>query len=408
MKTAIWLYLFLFVAMFDLHAQYPILSPFALSLGAAPSFIGLIMGMYSITHLPGNLLAGYGVDRFGSKAFITASLIGGGLLMILQAGVDDPWELLVVRSLSGFVLAFLSPASMSMLARLARSKVQQSRLMTGNGLVHTLASVVSPAAGALLVAKLGFTRSFLLLGIMLVATGIVTLFSLKEIKRPADEGMPHAPAPAAPSAGRSAAGLHAGTAPAMRSSSAAARDNSESAENAPIPWLFYGVPIGLSCAQGILFFELPLGTHAQGSVLTTGILFSVVSLGALFSLSLLFLNRFSAFGRTLIGGLVLALIFYGMAIEWSLPLAVSLFLIGAAKGMIFPSIAALLAEMTPAGKYGRAFSLLSISFSIGSFCGPILAGQLRTEISPYYLAFIVLMAGLALMPLGRPRRSVPA
>ena len=47
MRTAIWLYLFMFVAFFDLHAQYPILSPFALSLGAAPSFIGLIMGVYS-------------------------------------------------------------------------------------------------------------------------------------------------------------------------------------------------------------------------------------------------------------------------------------------------------------------------------------------------------------------------
>ncbi|MEI0738788.1 hypothetical protein VQ056_22725 [Paenibacillus sp. JTLBN-2024] len=36
MKTAIWLYMFLFLAFFDLHAQYPILTPFAVSLGAAP------------------------------------------------------------------------------------------------------------------------------------------------------------------------------------------------------------------------------------------------------------------------------------------------------------------------------------------------------------------------------------
>lgn len=400
MKTAIWLYLFLFVAMFDLHAQYPILSPFALSMGAVPSFIGLIMGMYSITHLPGNLLAGYGVDRFGSKAFITASLIGGGVLLILQAGVDDPWELLAVRSASGFVLAFLSPASMAMLAGLARNKVQQSRLMTGNGLVHTLASVVSPAAGALLVAKLGFTRSFFLLGVLLIVTGLVTLFSLREVRLPASRD-------AADGEGlRRASPLsHVHGAP---SRPAAAAAEAESSENAPIPWLFFGMPIGLSCAQGILFFELPLGAHANGSLLTTGMLFTVVSVGALFSLSLLFLNRFSAFGRTLIGGLALALIFYGLAVEWPLPLTVSLFLIGAAKGMIFPSIAALLAEMTPSGKYGRAFSLLSISFSIGSFCGPVLAGQWRTEISPYYLAFLILITGLALMPLGRIRRSVPA
>ncbi|GJM72738.1 hypothetical protein HMSSN036_49540 [Paenibacillus macerans] len=35
MKIAFWLYFFMFLAFFDLHAQYPILTPFALSLGAA-------------------------------------------------------------------------------------------------------------------------------------------------------------------------------------------------------------------------------------------------------------------------------------------------------------------------------------------------------------------------------------
>ncbi|WP_058302395.1 MFS transporter [Gorillibacterium timonense] len=395
MKTAVWLYLFLFVAMFDLHAQYPILSPFALSLGAVPSFIGLIMGMYSVTHLPGNLIAGYGVDRFGSKRFICASLMAGGFLLILQAGVDNPWELLVIRSLSGFALAFLSPASMAMLARLARSKVQQSRLMAGNGLVHTLASVVSPAAGALLVHKLGFSQSFLALGILLMLTGLITLFALKE------DHQPETPAAAVPprSIPSHSADGHGKT---QRSGLA-----SQGLDDIPIPWFFYGIPIGLSCAQGILFFELPLGSAARSSIMTTGLLFTMVSIGALFSLSLLFLNRFSAFGRTLFGSLVLAVIYYGMAVGWNVPLPVTLFLIGAAKGMIFPSIAALLAEMTPAGKYGRAFSILSISFSIGSFLGPILAGQLRTEVSPYFLAFAALMTGLILMPLGRMRRSIP-
>jgi MFS family permease len=93
MKTAMWLYLFMFVAFFDLHAQFPILSPFALSLGAAPSFIGLILGVYSITHLPGNLLAGYWVDKYGSKPFIVCSLIVAGIVLIFQSNVKDPWQL---------------------------------------------------------------------------------------------------------------------------------------------------------------------------------------------------------------------------------------------------------------------------------------------------------------------------
>lgn len=146
MKTAVWLYLFLFIAFFDLHAQYPILTPFAISLGAAPSFIGLMMGMYSITHLPGNLIAGFGVDRYGSRLFIVFSLMAAGIVLLFQSHVTNPWQLLALRSISGFVLAFLSPACLSLLARITSDRTEQGKLMAGNGLVHTLASVVSQAA----------------------------------------------------------------------------------------------------------------------------------------------------------------------------------------------------------------------------------------------------------------------
>src|SRR5690606_41204143 len=109
-KTALSLYLFIFIAFFDLHAQYPILTPFAVSLGAAPSFIGLTMGIYSITHLPGNIIAGVAVDRYGSKYFIVASLLVAGILLLVQAHFVTPWQLLLISFISGFVMAFLSPA----------------------------------------------------------------------------------------------------------------------------------------------------------------------------------------------------------------------------------------------------------------------------------------------------------
>lgn len=380
LKTAIWLYLFMFVAFFDLHAQYPILSPFAISLGAAPSFIGLILGVYSITHLPGNLLAGYGVDKYGSKRFIVFSLIVAGIILLVQSRVTDPWQLLYIRSISGFVLAFLSPACLSMLAKIAKDKVQQSKLMAGNGFVHTMASVLSPAAGAYLVAKLGFVQSFTLLGWILIITGVLAIFGVKEKQYT-----------------ESAAALfpHVHGAPSELQDTAPGRDS----VNQGIPWLFFGIPLALSCSQGILFFELPLMKEASGSILTSGILFSLVSLGALVTLSMLFINRISSFLRTSMGSLALALIFFGMSVDWPLPLYVSLFLIGMAKGVIYPSIASLLAGISSAQRYGRIFSFLSISYSIGAFIGPIVAGHLRSHTSPFFLAFLSLMLALCLLPL---------
>lgn len=366
-----WLYLFIFVAFFDLHAQYPMLTPFAISLGAAPSFIGFIMGIYSLTHLPGNLLAGFSVDRFGSKPFIVISLIAAGILLIIQGNVTDPWQLLAVRSVSGFVLAFLSPACLALLAKLARDHIHQSKLMSGNGIVHTLASVVSPAIGALLVAKYGFTASFIALGWGLIITGVLAIFGVKEAAGHAGQDQPSPDTPKAASGGWGEANL---------------------------PWLFYSAPLALSCSQGILFFELPLLAEARSSVMESGILFSLVSIGALITLSIVYLNHVSPRIRTVVGCLTLALIFFGMAVHWPLPMSVTLLMVGMAKGIIFPALAALLASITDASRYGRVFSVLSISFSLGAFIGPIIAGQLRDVISPYYIAFIVLMVAVTLLP----------
>jgi len=376
-KTAIWLYLFLFVAFFDLHAQYPILTPFALSLGAAPSFIGLMMGLYAITHLPGNILAGYGVDRFGSRFFIVFSLAAAGIILVFQASVTDPWQLLIMRSISGFVLAFLSPACMALLARLSEDRVRQGKLMAGNGLVHTLASVVSPAAGAYMVARIGFTSAFLILGWILIATAICAFLFIRE---------------------NSASSTLSSNTTNAEANQSTSQVNGLSKPVSSVPWVVFLLPVATSCAQGILSFELPLLASSQASMITTGLLFSVISLGALITLSMLFLNRTSAYLRTLGGTFVLALAYFSMAAEGPLPLFGLLFVLGMAKGIIFPALSSLLIELSGGARYGRTFSILSIALSIGAFLGPMLAGQLRDYISPYFIAFICLIIAVAIVP----------
>ncbi|MCD9023928.1 MFS transporter [Cohnella silvisoli] len=375
MKTAIWLYLFLFVAFFDLHAQYPMLTPFAVSMGAAPSFIGLVMGMYSLTHLPGNLIAGFAVDRYGSRIFIAASLTGAGILLLFQSHVTNPWQLLYIRSISGFVLAFLSPACMSLLARLARDHIHQGKLMAGNGLVHTIASVVSPAAGAYLAATIGFSQSFAILGWILLVTGITSVWFVREPARTPEE----------------IANMQ--KKPLAQSPSIDVKENSSSG----FPWSIFSLPIGLACAQGILAFELPLRGTGSASIMTTGLLFSIVSLGALVTLGLLFLNRYLPYSRTIIGVLLLAICYYGLASDWPIPLLMLLFIVGMAKGVIFPAMTSFLLQLSGPTRYGRTFSLLSISLSIGSFLGPVIAGAVRDYFSPYFISFLALMIALVFL-----------
>lgn len=387
-KTALWLYLFLFIAFFDLHAQYPILTPFAISLGAAPSFIGLMMGLYSITHLPGNLMASVYVDRFGSRPFIVISLLLAGAILLFQAYVTNPWQLLLLRSIAGFVLAFLSPACLSLLARLSTDISEQGKLMAGNGLVHTLASVVSPAAGAFLVAKLGFTAAFYILGWILIITAILAMFFIKESKiAPASKANQNAQ-------------------PEISSPNHHTIEQSgDTLKSTSLSWKIFMIPIGLSCALGILTFELPLMVQNNGSIMTTGLLFTVISIGSLITLCMLFINKYNPAYRTILGTIALAVLYFLLASNLSIPFMLLLLLIGMCKGIVFPALSHWLIQVSDGERYGRTFSMLAIASSIGAFLGPFLAGHLRDFISPYFIAFVILAVALAFNAL--PERTPP-
>jgi MFS family permease len=369
LKTALWLYMFLFLAFFDLHAQYPVLTPFAISLGAAPTFIGWMMGIYALTHLPGNLLAGNLIDRHGSRRYIIFSLTAAGVILLLQAHVQLPWQLLVLRSISGFVLAFLSPACLALLASLSRDPVTQGKYMSGHGVVHTLASVLSPAAGAFIVAKAGFSGTFQSLGWLLIFTGLMAFLSL--------------PKPLSATA---------------KDKGQAVPINSGTPARLPFSLRLYLIPFAIACSQGILFFEIPLRESGLASIMSTGLLFSVISLGALVTLSMLFLNRYAPHFRVAIGVLGLAICFYALAAAHQVPITIILFALGLAKGLLFPALSSLFIELSGGGRLGKVFSLQSIAMSLGSFVGPVAAGQLRTVVSPYFIAFLMLMTVLLLLP----------
>ncbi|WP_151737194.1 MFS transporter [Paenibacillus tengchongensis] len=371
MKTALWLYLFLFLAFFDLHAQYPILTPFAISLGAGPAFIGWMMGMYSLTHLPGNLMAGVLVDKNGSRRYIVFSLVAAGCILLLQAHAQLPWHLLLLRAASGFALAFLSPACMTLLASLSSDPATQGKYMSGHGIIHTLASVVSPAAGAFIVHRAGYSGTFATLGWLLIATGVMAFFSVPR----------HA-----------AAGVKLKKAEPPQE-----QPGTLEPASLRVSKRYFLLPFFVSCSQGVLFFELPLSQGADG-IVSTGILLSLMSIGALVTLSLLFLNRLAPGVRITFALLAMALLFFALAAWEAIPASILLFLLGAAKGVLFPAMASLFISLGGSGKMGRIFSFQSIAMSLGAFAGPVIAGQLRQSVSPYFIAFVLLMTALLLLP----------
>jgi MFS family permease len=241
---------------------------------------------------------------------------------------------------------------------------------------------------------MGFSATFSSLGYLLILTGVIALLTMPRglVRQPQLLTEPAKP----------------GLAP---SGSAKATSDPTPADVPkaflPVSWRYFMLPLVIACAQGILFFELPLRGGGHSSMMSTGLLFSIISIGALFTLSMLFLNRYSPKLRLVAGVLLMSLSFFAMAAIPQISLSIVLFVLGMSKGIIFPAMATLFIHLSGGSKLGRIFSLQSIATSIGSFIGPITAGQLRLGVSPYFIAFILLMIGILLLPYYTSRHTAP-
>ena len=81
-------YLIVFFSFFDLFSQLPVMSPFALSLGATPFLVGLAVGMYSFSNTIGNVISGFMTDRRGPFLILVLGLFASAISLFLYAFVD--------------------------------------------------------------------------------------------------------------------------------------------------------------------------------------------------------------------------------------------------------------------------------------------------------------------------------
>ena len=76
-----------FMVNFDSNAAVPIIATYAGELGAGTiiGLTGLIVGIYSMVHIPSNIIFGRLVDKFGRKKLIAFGVFLDGLSLLLYA-----------------------------------------------------------------------------------------------------------------------------------------------------------------------------------------------------------------------------------------------------------------------------------------------------------------------------------
>ena len=100
-----------FLGFLDTHLLIPVIGLYASGLGASVGTIGLVVGLYSLTNTPANILFGRLIDRVGYKLPLIIGLIGDALSMFLYSVCRLPIHLGLVRAVHGISGAVVGPAT---------------------------------------------------------------------------------------------------------------------------------------------------------------------------------------------------------------------------------------------------------------------------------------------------------
>ncbi|MFH0769422.1 MAG: MFS transporter [Chloroflexota bacterium] len=173
-----------FLGFLDTHLLIPVMALYASGLGASVGIIGLIVGIYSITNTPANILCGRLVDRVGYKVPLVVGLFGDALSMFFYSLCRLPIHLALVRAFHGATGGMVGPSTMSIIADYS-DRMGKGRAMGFYGMSIATASLVGYGLGGVVASRLSYKALFLL-GAVLLAIGAVLALWLPANKKKVD------------------------------------------------------------------------------------------------------------------------------------------------------------------------------------------------------------------------------
>jgi len=346
----VFVFIIIFFAFFDLFTQLPIMTPLAGSLGATPFLTGLVVGMYSLSNMIGNVASGFLTDKRGPFQLLLAGLLLTSCSLFMYQLAFDPILLLMVRFIHGLNAGLIIPAAFTFMAN-TTAKNKKGKGAAISGAFVGLAAITGPAFSGILASRTSEVTVLKVTGVCMLLLGILAFLLLRTKSIPIR--------------------------PAIQ-------------QQKPVRQLFrnwliikaFSGAFFLMFSQGVLAYMLPLKVSDLGSDMqTSGMLLSTFGVVAL----LIFImptNRLFdrikpintlMFGMGLMGVSMillssskdLAMLFGFMA------------LYGIGFAFLFPSINSLLIESTTEDNRGKAYGYFYAFFSIGVVAGSSITGFLQ-------------------------------
>lgn len=351
MKSKVILYLVIVICFLDLFIQLPIITPFALELGASEFTAGIVVAMYSLFNMAGNIAGGFLSDKFGRRNTLLFGMIMQVFFVLIYTMTPSIAILLGVRAIHGFSSGLLTPASFSLIADISRkSAIGKSMALTGVAI--GTAAIVGPAAGGIISSTVSYEMVYFILSGVYVFGTLLTFFGIRESST--DESRTrHAATPFKELLLR----------PSLN--------------------VAYISSFTLMIAQGTLAFGLPIKTGILGlEASMTGMMLSVFGVTAIIVFATPINKIYSRYKSESLVAAGILILSASMILLHFAPSSGFVFLVmviyGFGFGFIFPSMNKIIAEHSEMNERGKANGIFYSYFSLGSVAGSVLAGYFAT------------------------------
>ncbi|HEX6595229.1 MAG TPA: MFS transporter [Bacillota bacterium] len=374
------IYFIVVVAFLDTFVQLPIITPYALELGASHILTGGIVAVYSFTNMIGNIIGGHWIDQLGRKKMLFFSMVAVSIILLFYLYVQSGEQLFVVRLIHGLAGGILIPATFAYIGDLSKEK-SRGKTMAFTGASIGIAAIVGPAFGGIMAARASIESVFLFIAGLFIFTALLVLKFVKE------------------------------------SFVAQKREVVRFSHFVPLlkqPLLMQAslAAFALMVSNGTLAFAMPLKVDELGMTSeTTGILLSIFGIVALI-VFLSPINRiydhFSPIFLILLGIALIGISLFMLrllASFWGSVLAMIVYGLGFA--FIFPSMNKIVAESSTKADRGKAYGIFYAFFSLGVVAGSSIAGAV-TEVlgNPFFVsASIMLAIGVILYGIWRTNKQ---
>lgn len=369
------IYLVIVFAFMDNFIQLPIISTFAKTLNEDEFFIGSVVGVYSLSNMVGNLLAGSIIAKIGRKNSILTGLLFTSLILLCYPLITAPWQLILIRVLHGLGISIVTPAAFAQLGD-SMAEGERGAGMAKSGIAVSIAALLGPMLGGMLKQFYGVETVFVFMASWLVFMVVIFRKILSESTM--SEIEPNI----------------------VENIEAESKVSLKKVILKPELIWAYLPAFALMFAKGTLAYFLAIKLERLGfKASVTGMLFSTFALAAILVFATSMGKLSDKIGRQkpiLLGILGIALSLLLLNYVTILPLLVLVMLLyGYSFGILFPAAAAVVVDCTDSQERSFAYGVYYAVFSLGAFLGPSITGYAGGHGFPPFVLAAMALFGIA-------------